>query len=197
MIIAIRHGPLAADGICYGRWNPPLVNPPEADAETILTALADPASAGATAGGAGLMRIVSSPADRCLSIAARVADGLGIAVERDPRIAELSMGDWEGKPWQWIEEHDGERLQLWMERWEQAAPPGGETLADLEARVRAAAAESTAASTTGPAASGPTLWITHAGVIRALRVLLRGSTWPAAMQSKVPHLAPEAFLSGG
>jgi glutamate-1-semialdehyde 2,1-aminomutase len=41
---------VAANGICYGRWNPPLVNTPEADADTILRELADlPTAAGPAA----------------------------------------------------------------------------------------------------------------------------------------------------
>jgi alpha-ribazole phosphatase len=192
MIVAIRHGPVAADGICYGRWNPPLVNPPEVDANTILRALADlpvASDSAPNAAGGNIARIVSSSADRCRQIAVSLAARLGLEVHEDQRIAELSMGDWEGKPWNWIEEHDGERLRLWMEQWQTAAPPGGESLADLEARVRAA----------GDAAAGPgrTMWVTHAGVIRTLRVLLRGSDWPMAMQGRVPHLAPELFLAGG
>jgi alpha-ribazole phosphatase len=192
MILAIRHGPVAADGICYGRWNPPLVNPPEADAGTILRALADlPAAADSATNAAagGIVRIVTSPADRCRRIAVSLAARLGLALHEDHRIAELSMGDWEGKAWNWIEEHDGERLRLWMEQWQTAAPPGGESLADLEARVRAA----------GDAVAGPgrTMWVTHAGVIRTLRVLLSGSDWPTAMQSRVPHLSPELFVAGG
>jgi alpha-ribazole phosphatase len=191
MIVAVRHGPVAAAGICYGRWNPPLMNPPQTDADTILEALAGlPTGAALAPTAAGdILRIVSSPAERCRRIAAPLAARLGLAHDEDPRIAELSMGDWEGKPWQWIEQHDGERLQRWMEQWQTTAPPGGESLADLEARVRAAG------DATG--GLGRTLWITHAGVIRTLRVLLCGSTWPAAMQSKVPHLAPEPFLVGG
>ena len=176
MIVAIRHGPVAADGICYGRWNPPVVNPPQADADTILLALPR---------GGEAVRIVSSPADRCLAIAMRLAARLGLAVTEDPRIAELSMGDWEGKAWEWIERHDGDRLRGWMERWQVAAPPGGESLADLEARVRAAVADADP--------RGPTLWITHAGVIRGLRVLHHTAAWHEAMQARVPHLSPERF----
>lgn len=179
MIVAIRHGPVVADGICYGRWNPPVVNPPEADAETVLASLAGPATHG------GFVRIVSSPADRCRHVAARLADRLAIPLVEDHRIVELSMGCWEGKPWHWIETHDGERLRHWMERWQTEAAPDGESLADLEARVAAAAA---AAPT-----PGPTLWITHAGVIRTLRVLFNAVAWPDAMQSRVPHLAAQVF----
>ena len=190
MIVAIRHGPVAAEGICYGRWNPPSINPPEADVETILAGLAgSPTAFGrATSAAGGAVRIVFSPADRCRHVGAKLAARLGLEAREDPRIAELSMGEWEGRHWRWIEEHDGGRLQAWMEQWESAAPPGGESLADLEARVRAAAEES--------AAAGPTVWITHAGVIRALRVMLHSVAWPTAMQARVLHLAPETFLAG-
>ena len=192
MIIAIRHGPVAADGLCYGRWNPPLKNRPDADAVTLLvglTHLSATADRAATAMDGGSVRLVSSPADRCRQLAACLAERLQLDFQEDPRIAELSMGEWEGQLWTQIEQHDGERLRLWMEQWQTAAPPGGESLADLEARVR----------TAGDAVAGPglTMWVTHAGVIRTLRVLLSGSDWPTAMQSRVPHLSPELFVAGG
>ena len=192
MIIAIRHGPVAADGLCYGRWNPPLKNRPDADAVTLLvglTHLSATADRAATAMDGGSVRLVSSPADRCRQLAACLAERLQLDFQEDPRIAELSMGEWEGQLWTQIEQHDGERLRLWMEQWQTAAPPGGESLADLEARVR----------TAGDAVAGPglTMWVTHAGVIRTLRVLLSGSDWPTAMQSPVPHLTPELFVEGG
>lgn len=180
MIVAIRHGPVAADGMCYGRWNPPVVNPPQADADTVLRTLPP---------GGDAVRIVSSPADRCLAVAVQLAERLGLPVTEDPRIAELAMGEWEGKAWQWIERHDGERLRLWMERWQVAAPPGGESLADLQSRVHAAAADAMP--------RGPTLWITHAGVIRSLRVLYHSEPWHEAVRSPVPHLSPERFAAGG
>ena len=191
MIIAIRHGPVAADGLCYGRWNPPLKNRPDADAVTLLTGLTQlsaTADRAATAMDGGSLRLVSSPADRCRQLAACLAERLQLDFQEDPRIAELSMGEWEGQPWTQIEQHDGERLRHWMEHWQTAAPPGGESLADLAARVRAAHD----ASVTG----GPALWVTHAGVIRALRVVIHGTPWTAAMESPVPHLTPELLIGG-
>jgi broad specificity phosphatase PhoE len=101
----------------------------------------------------------------------------------DERLAELSMGDWEGRSWAEIEAVDGVRLTAWMNRWESDAAPGGETLPDFQTRVRAAAAEITE----------PAIWITHAGVIRTLRVRERGITWPEAMREAVAHLEPQPF----
>jgi alpha-ribazole phosphatase len=191
MIIAIRHGPVAADGLCYGRWNPPLRNRPDADARIVLDRVAHLSATQHLAFESatdGFFRIVTSPADRCRQLAACLAEQLHLVLQDEPRIAELSMGEWEGQPWAQIEQHDGERLRLWMEHWQTAAPPDGESLADLESRVRAAYD----ASATG----GPALWVTHAGVIRALRVLLHGTPWTAAMESPVPHLTPELLVGG-
>lgn len=190
MIIAIRHGPVAADGICYGRWNPPLVNLPQNDADTILHGLADlPVVIGGGSTDRSVVRIVTSPADRCRLIAAQLATRLGLDLHEDERIAELSMGAWEGRPWTWLEQHDGERLRLWMEQWQTAAPPGGESLTGLESRVQAASDATDS--------HGPVIWITHAGVIRTLRVLFQATDWPTVMNSRVAHLVPEAFCPTG
>jgi len=187
MIVAVRHGPVAAAGLCYGRWDPPLVHPAHEDAARIAERL-DGMMAPHADAVAGLRlppprRIISSPAARCQTVAALLAPRLGTPLVIDERLAELSMGDWEGRSWAEIEAVDGVRLAAWMNRWESEAAPGGETLPDFQTRVRAAAAEITE----------PAIWITHAGVIRTLRVLERGISWPEAMRAAVAHLEPEPF----
>jgi len=179
MIIAVRHGPVAAAGLCYGRWDPPRVRPAEDDAAEVLAGL----TAGADSLGPPPRRIVSSPAERCRAIAREVAARLAAPLAVDERLAELSMGEWEGRSWAEIEAADGPRFAAWMADWQTGAAPGGETLAAFEARVRAAVAEVTE----------PVIWLTHAGVIRTLRVLRRGITWPEAMREAVAHLEPEPF----
>jgi alpha-ribazole phosphatase len=195
MIIAVRHGRVVAGGLCYGRWDPPPVRTPGEDAAEVVSRLMDrtpnrppraPDAAPADEARPplpGPLRIVSSPAGRCRSIALDLAPRLGLPLCVDDRLVELSVGAWEGRSWAEIEATDGARLATWMRDWESAAPPGGETLADLEARVRAAAEETTQ----------PTLWLTHAGVIRTLRVLLSGWAWTTAMRTPVEHLQPESF----
>jgi len=188
MIVAVRHGPVVAARLCYGRWDPPLVHPVGHDAAIILERLQAAATGSAVRGTPPAplprpRRIVSSPAGRCHAVAAQLALRLGLPLCVDDRLVELSMGEWEGRSWAEIEASDGTRLATWMHDWESVAPPGGETLADLEVRVRSATEETTQ----------PTLWLTHAGVIRALRVLLTGWAWTAAMRTPVEHLRPEPF----
>ncbi|HEY0136378.1 MAG TPA: histidine phosphatase family protein, partial [Nannocystis sp.] len=72
----------------------------------------------------------------------------------------------------------------WTADWQHVAPPGGETVAQLEARVRgwwsALCREHTH------------LLLAHAGVIRALQVIA-GADWPTAMATPIDHLAPHRF----
>ena len=187
MIVAIRHGRVAAEGICYGRWDAPLINPPETDAAAIAARLEGLSAVAAVPSAGRLAGIISSPSARCQQIASRLADQLDLPLFADAGIAELSMGEWEGLSWRQIEDQDARRLQDWMKDWQTAAPPGGETLADLETRVRGAVVAA--------ANRGPAIWLTHAGVIRALRVILCQADWPTAMQSPVQHLDPEVFLT--
>ncbi|WP_438015580.1 histidine phosphatase family protein [Sorangium sp. So ce315] len=45
----------------------------------------------------------------------------------------------------------------------------------------------------GSSSAGPHVLVAHAGVLRALRVVACGATWPEAMSAPAPHLAPERF----
>ena len=83
-----------------------------------------------------------------------------------------------------------------MEAWRTEAPPGGETLASLVARVATWRNERTTELATGGDARD-VLAVTHAGVIRALRAVARGVTYEAILESDgaVPHLAPRARRS--
>lgn len=187
MIIAVRHGPVAAAGLCYGRWDPPLVRRADEDAALILARLGTANALPSSLPTPYPRRIVSSPAGRCLTVAAILAPHLGATLDVDDRLAELSMGEWEGRAWTEIEAVDGARLAAWMDRWESDAAPGGETIATFESRVRAAAV----------AVTEPVIWLTHAGVIRSLRVLHGGLTWGIAMRGTVAHLEPERFVTTG
>jgi alpha-ribazole phosphatase len=161
----VRHGAVAADGICYGQLDLVTVEPAQVCAQALLS---EPAS-----------EVWSSPLRRCAETAKCLADAWGVALHLDPRLMELSFGEWEGNRWAELEQSDASRLQVWMANWQEMAPPGGETLAQLEHRVKEVWAE----------IPDDALVVTHAGVIRCLKVFA-GSEWATAMQQKVPHLQP-------
>jgi alpha-ribazole phosphatase len=173
-LVAVRHAEVAAAGLCYGRLDVPLSGSVEASAGAILAAM----------GGLRPARVWSSRAARCREPAEVVARRLGVPALVDERLAELSFGAWEGRRWEDLEREHGEALRGWMEHWAERAAPGGETLVELETRLRAWLAELPA---------GDELLVAHAGVVRGLAVVLEGATWPEAMARPVPHHAARRF----
>lgn len=173
-LLAARHAPVAAHGLCYGRADLAAVLADADAAARIAAGLARPPGA-----------VWSSPSRRCRGPAALLAARFAAPLGVDPRLHELDFGAWDGLAWADIERDDGDRLRAWTDDWTRAAPPDGETIADLAARVRAWLADLPRAT--------DHLLVAHAGVVRALAVLLEGCDWPAAMAMQVPHLEPRVF----
>lgn len=121
MLILLRHGETAvnAAGALQGRSDPTLTDVGRAQAGRLLAALPGPLDA-----------VVSSPLRR----ARETAGALGQPVEIDERWIEMDYGEWEGRALASI------RDELWARRWDDPAwaPPGGESLLAVGARVRAA-----------------------------------------------------------
>lgn len=140
----LRHAETAwsLEGRIQGRSDVPLLFPQE-------ISLPGPVKA---------FQIVSSPLRRCVETAAL----LGCRnPEREPRIAEMSWGAWEGRRLQALRAELGEAMRGNEARGWDFRPEGGESPREVLARVRPWLAE--------VAARGePTLAITHRGVIRAV-----------------------------
>lgn len=165
-MILLRHPrPRVAPGLCYGRTD--LAEGPTASAE-IAAALkrAPPAAA-----------VLASPALRCRRLAERLAARDAVALALDDRLLELDFGRWEGRPWDAIDraESDPWAADPWR-----VAPPGGETFAALHARVAAVLAE---------APPGAAL-VTHAGPIRAARMIRLGLSFERAFAEPVGFAEP-------
>ena len=125
----------------------------------------------------GQYRFVASPLVRAaetMRIALEAAGLAGTAFERDPRLMEISYGDWEGLtlPEVAIRDPDGAR-QRDQAKWD-FAPPGGESYAALACR----------AAEWLETVDGPTLVVAHGGNLRVLMHLIAGL--PA---HDAPHLA--------
>ncbi|MEM8786962.1 MAG: histidine phosphatase family protein [Pseudomonadota bacterium] len=163
-LIFLRHPPVEGRGLCYGRHDPPLL----ADAPARI--------ARATAALPPAPRLLASPAPRCRALAQAAAAALGLVLDYDPRLRELDFGTWEGRPWAAIPRAE---LDRWAEDPETRAPPGGETFAALKARVHAALAGLDAA-----------VIVTHAGPIRAARILAGQADFATAFGAEIPHATP-------
>jgi len=121
VLILLRHGqtPANAGGLLLGRDDPPL---------TDLGCRQAAAAAAALDG--DVQRVISSPLRR----ARQTAEALGLPVEIDGEWIEVDYGEYEGLPYRDVP------AELWQ-RWRTEpgfAPPGGESMAAVGARVRAA-----------------------------------------------------------
>ncbi len=165
-MILLRHpAPDAPPGLCYGRAE--IAPGPGAAAEIARALELTPRVA----------RVVASPARRCRGLAEALAARDGVALALDERLMELDCGSWERRRWWDIPraESDPWAADPWA-----LAPPGGETFAALHARVAAVLAE---------AEPGVAL-VTHAGPIRAVRLILTGATFQAVFAEPVPYATP-------
>ncbi len=147
MIWLVRHTAVrVAPGICYGRSDLELADTAADDIARALPCLPPGA------------RIVSSPARRCIALAAAMDPGF----TTDARLLELDFGAWEGLAWDAVPRA---ALDAWAADPWGFAPPGGESGHALLARVRGFWAE---------AKHRPLVIVSHGGPLRLLRQLAQG-----------------------
>jgi probable phosphoglycerate mutase len=148
----LRHGETAwsAEGRIQGRADPLLT----ADARERLRQFKLPQLC------AG-MRMVTSPLARCVETAALLG---APDAERDPRLAEMRWGAWEGRRLAELRDELGAEMARNEARGWDFRPAGGETPREVLARLRSWLAE----------LNSPTLAVTHRGVIRAVYAAAAG-----------------------
>jgi len=152
----VRHGPVdCAPGLCYGASD---VAASLQDSRAIARRLAPllPPQ----------IELYASPLGRCAQLAF-VLEGLrpDLRTQFDTRIAEMSLGAWEGRLWSDI---DRGEFDAWMADFAHTPAGGiGESTQGFMARVGGAYDD-------WRAAGQDAAWITHAGVIRAVLLLHDG-----------------------
>jgi alpha-ribazole phosphatase len=176
----VRHAPTTLRGVCYGQSDVP-VEPEPSEAARLI------ASQWERAGLERAPEVWSSPWARTQTVAAELAALWRVSLKVDPRLSELSFGVWEGRCYDEIERTDRTRWQHWMQNYEVEAPPQGETVADLRARVCLWLDERRASNTT-------VLAVTHAGFMRTSRAVLAGMPYASVVGEAVPHLRIEQVL---
>lgn len=150
-----RHAqPLIAPGVCYGATDVP------ADAQATLVA----ARALALVLPRGLS-VFSSTLQRCKQLTQQLlALRPDLTCTLDARLTEMDFGVWEGQRWDAIPHAE---LERWTADFAQHACGGAESVAEFMQRVSEVWDEQ---AERGQDA----LWITHAGVIRAVSLLAKG-----------------------
>lgn len=118
--------------------------------------------------------IVTSPLRRCADVGRWLARW-GWRHRRDARLLEMDFGAWDGRPWSQIPEAE---VAAWAEQLLHAVVPGGESLAQLAARVSAWQPEADEWAVVG-----------HAGWL-SVRVRMHTGTWPIAGAGDWPQPPP-------
>lgn len=174
----VRHAqPLAAPGLCYGRF------------DLAADAAATTASAQALAAvlPSGVRLAHHSPLLRCAQLAqALQALRPGLALNADARLQELDFGDWEGRAWNAIGRAP---VDAWTAAFATHRPGGGENLAAMLLRV-AAALDGARQHTLAAPHGDDVLWITHAGVARCVQWVLQHGTEAGPRADQWPVAAP-------
>ncbi|GGM83749.1 alpha-ribazole phosphatase [Dyadobacter beijingensis] len=119
-------------------------------------------------------KVYSSPALRCTELAKALDTGF----ETDPRLQELDFGEWEGKTWDTV---DQQALQAWMDDFVHVCTPGGESMMQMHARVKAFWQELIRSEYQNVAI------VTHAGVIRLILSIVRGIDLKEVFNIKVGY----------
>jgi alpha-ribazole phosphatase len=124
----VRHGRVAwnINNSAYSGWTDlPLDEVGEAQAVRI----------GERLGGEKISAVYTSDRSRAISTAEQISRRLGVPAIVVPRLREINYGEWEGMSPDDIRIRYGRIYEDWLLDAEQFAPPGGETLAELLARV--------------------------------------------------------------
>ncbi len=159
-LIFVRHG--QAEGVkgrCVGHFDAPLSQQGIDQIQALSFA-----ESNAT-------HIVSSDLKRAQQSAGIIARALSLTPATDPRLREMNFGEWDGRLWSELEQTDSTRLSGWMEHWTAVAPPRGETVSDLAARVRSFLRDMTALTMR---ADRTIIVVAHAGSTRAALCELNG-----------------------
>jgi ribonuclease H / adenosylcobalamin/alpha-ribazole phosphatase len=109
--------------------------------------------------------VISSPLNRAAQTAALIRDACGVGLRLDSRLAEGSFGSWEGLTRGEVLKL-GDRDAALLTKWESepsCAPPGGESIINIQKRVIRLAEELTVEF-----ANASIVLVSHVGPIKAL-----------------------------
>lgn len=138
-VVLVRHGRthLTESKRISGRGgeNPGLSDLGREDAHKVAKALAEIGNTGPWSHLSPISSIVASPIQRTLDTAHIISNELGLGVEVNENIAEISFGDWDGHTNEEVMSKWATEFKHWQGSWT-ASPPKGESLEAFDARVQ-------------------------------------------------------------
>lgn len=174
----VRHGETTwiAQDRFQGQANPWLTDLGRAQAEAVARRLADPQAPPPLPVPPGPpLGIWISPLKRARDSAAAIAKAVGVPASADPRLAELSQGDWQGLRREQVIGLGG-GFAAWLADPVRNAAPGGETVRAAAPRVRNALAAILSAlqahAAAGVDANPWGIVVSHGGTMKVALLLL-------------------------
>lgn len=173
-LLLIRHGePVGHEGRCIGHHDTELALPGAESIRALGATTADPPRL-----------VVSSDLRRCAGSAGILATAWRAELRFDPRVRELSFGDWEGRRWDDIQTSDAEVLAAWGNDWTRMSAPGGETGIALAERAKRVLTDVRALVAQAP--HGVAI-VSHAGWIRVATTVLLGEPLSSAFDRSIGY----------
>ncbi len=126
-IMVVRHCEAQGntDGVLQGRTDCDISGNSARQLELIAARLSDePFSA-----------VYASPLIRAYKTAQAIARPHGLTVQRDPRLVEIDMGEWECRSWEEIEQEGQKEIRVWNEDPGHFTAPGGESTKHVAFRM--------------------------------------------------------------
>jgi len=162
-LILVRHGETVwnAEGRYQGATDLPLSAQGKAQAQCLADRLALES----------IDLVYSSDLKRARQTASAIAACLGLQVHREPRLREMAFGDWEGLTYSEIRERHPQALARWEDDPVGTAPPGGESLSQLVARIKDLLDDLRGL---GLGEAGTALLVSHGGPLRVFLGLALG-----------------------
>jgi len=134
--------------------------------------------------------LYSSPVARALQTAEILASALQVPVTADRGLTEINVGEWEGQYWKHLT--DEFARQQFYTRPEEARPPGGETLSEVQ--TRAVAAVERARTREG---ADRLLFVSHADVVRTILAHYLRLDLKTVRQLRIDHASLTALEING
>jgi len=134
--------------------------------------------------------LYSSPVVRALQTAEILASALQVPVTADRGLTEINVGEWEGRYWKHLT--DEFARQQFYTRPEEARPPGGETLSEVQ--TRAVAAVERARTREG---ADRLLFVSHADVVRTILAHYLRLDLKTVRQLRIDHASLTALEING
>ncbi|MGH7229590.1 MAG: histidine phosphatase family protein [Nitrospiraceae bacterium] len=134
--------------------------------------------------------LYSSPVARALQTAEILASALQVPVTADRGLTEINVGEWEGRYWKHLT--DEFARQQFYARPEEARPPGGETLSEVQTRAVAAVERARTRER-----ENRLLFVSHADVVRTILAHYLRLDLKTVRQMRIDHASLTALELNG